>query len=76
MIFILNESVINGSMNVFTTGIEADSFEAAKKKVKQFSNFHSAAVIDDETKHLFIYHIDNGKFPVHSFLNNVPLKVI
>jgi len=40
MIFILKESIMNGTVTMFTktTGIEANTFEEAKEKVKLLPN--------------------------------------
>ena len=75
--FILKESVMNGTvtMEVFVTGIKADTFEQAIEKVKSLKNF-SAAVIKSETNECFEFTISNETFPTWGCLKNEPLKII
>jgi hypothetical protein len=78
MIFVLTERIMNGTvtMGVMTTGVEENTFEAAINKVKNLKNF-SSAIINEETEHVFTYHINNDSgFPVYGLLDDKPLKII
>ena len=76
-VFILKESVMNGTvtMEVFVTGIKADTFEQAIKKVKSLKNV-STAVIKNETDECFEFIISNETFPTWGCIKNEPLRII
>lgn len=78
MLFILNESLMNGTvtMSVSTTGIKADSFNEAKKKVKALPNVKNVEIIY-EAEDALIFNIPQKElFKVKCVLRNTELKVI
>ena len=86
MIFILIESVMNGTVTMSTspTGIEADDFEGAKKKLKSLKRFAGATIIFEGTT-LFEYKIGStskiitskiDSLPVYGRMDATPLRII
>jgi hypothetical protein len=73
MIFILTESIMNGTvtMNIITTGIDADSFMDAKKKVKNLPNFYKATILKETEQELYFSLQD-----ILGFINYEPLKIL
>jgi len=73
MIFILTEQMMNGTvtMRIFTSGIEADSFEEAKDILKQFPKMKTACITQDDRQN-FNFHLQN----MIGTMKNMPLKII
>lgn len=76
MIFILKESILNGTvtMQTIVTGIEADSFKEAINKLKEFSGYKNLnAEINNDTEEYFSYSI---LFKLHGIMDNKSLKML
>jgi hypothetical protein len=75
-IFVLKESVMNGSVTLQThvTGVAANNFSAAVFKVKNCPAFSKATVIL-ESKSEFSYSVP-GEFPVAGHLYSDPLRIL
>ena len=76
MIYILKESMMNGTVTIdtYTTGIEADSFPEAIKRVLALPNMNAAKNIK-ETINDISFNFD-GHFPVYALMDSTPLKVL
>lgn len=77
MIYILRDSVMNGTvtMNTYVTGIEADSFPEAIKKVKELPGMVHAIDITETIDELTCK-FENAFIITYSTMNSTPLKVI
>lgn len=81
MIFILKESMMNGTvtMDTMVTGIEADNFEEAKKKVKALPNVENFIVQETDTE-ISMRPKPNPEiipsFNAFGIMKNEPLKVL
>ena len=80
MIFILNEQVLNGTVTInnIITGIEAENFLEAVKKVKTFKSFIDGIVeITDENNNEFIFRVlQESSYKVLCVMKNEELKVL
>jgi hypothetical protein len=75
MIYILTEQFMNGTvtMGITTTGIEADSFNEACKKLTTFQNWNKAenAIFSDSQ----VTYTIPGVFPTFGCMKNEALKI-
>jgi hypothetical protein len=80
MIFILTEQIMNGTvtMDILTTGIEAESFEKAVEKIKKLSNFKNVTIhVDTDTMFDYTFPKNgNNDFPIFGNLQYKPLNII
>jgi len=72
MIFILTEQIMNGTvtMGIFTSGIEADSFEEAKDILKHLPKMKTACITQDDFQN-FNFHLQD----IIGTMKNEPLKM-
>ena len=78
MIYLLTEQVMNGTvtMDIMTTGIEADSFDAAFEKLTHFENWHLATNIQKDDKQVSYVIPDTADgFGVGGSMKNEPLRI-
>lgn len=78
MIYLLTEQVMNGTvtMDIITTGIEADSFDEAFEKLTHFENWHMATNITKDDKAVsFSMPTPSGGFGIGGLMKNKPLKI-
>jgi hypothetical protein len=82
MIFLLNESVMNGTvtMKVISTGVEAPTFAEAVAKVKNLETFRSLLKVEirEDSSERFSYIIlgQEGPFNVWASMDNKELQVV
>ena len=78
MIYLLTEQVMNGTvtMDITTTGIEAESFGAAFEKLTHFKNWHLAVNIQKDDKQVsFDIPDPAGGFGVWGSMKKEPLEI-
>ena len=79
MIFILNSSVMNGTvtMSIHSLGIEADSFEEAIIKVKNLENYNPMNEMQDLIKFSFYVQQELGNLlQCYCTMKNEPLEIV
>jgi hypothetical protein len=74
--YILTEQIMNGTvtMQIISTGVEAETFEDAIIKIKNLPNF-PIMTIQKENNSEFSYYI-SGQFPCFGRMENKILRVI
>ena len=78
MIYLLTEHVMNGivTAGILSTGIEADSFDAAFGKLTHFENWGQAVdVTKDDMQVSYTIPGSSGGFGVWGLMKNEPLRV-
>ena len=78
MIYLLTEQVMNGTItkDIITTGIEAESFDAAFEKLTHFENWGQAVnVAKDDKQVSYTIPGSSGGFGVWGLMKNEPLRV-
>ena len=77
MIYILEESVMNGTvtMSTIVTGVESDTFAGAVAVVKALPKFQSTWIHCDSPL-AFKYTIPGGDFPVYGQMTPEPLRML
>ncbi len=77
MIFILTESVMNGTvtMDIITSGIEADTWEEARAVLKSLPGVRSADIRTDDNTEV-TYYKDAMTLGVQGIMKNEPLNMV
>jgi hypothetical protein len=77
MIYIVNESILNGTITVdsIISGIEAETFEKAMEKLKsRFSG--RIEILHEDTQSISFYNKQECGFRVRGIMKNKPLKIV
>lgn len=75
--YLLIEQILNGTvtMQIVTTGIQAETWDEAVRKVKTMRNMQKATIQVDTNQEL-VYAIWKQKYPCHGRMENKLLEVI